>query len=153
CRETSSDDYLLQSLAGLYAHHLVRAENGPAAEVAGELLTLADVKQDRIQLMIGHRAVGMVALHRGDLATARKHLERALDLYDKVNDGQLAFAYGTDHAQTIVSFLSLTLWLLGDADKVASLEAWAEEHAAKVDHLYSQIQTAMFRIIVRGLDH
>jgi class 3 adenylate cyclase/predicted ATPase len=153
CRETGDSRHLLPALAGLYGYHLVRAENGPAAEVARELLDLAEARQDRIQLMIGHRAVGMVDLHKGDLMSARTHLELALEHYDEANDGRLAFIYGTDHAQTIASFLSMTLWLLGEPEKAAAREAWAVAHGAKVDHLYSQIQTSMFRIIVRGLAH
>jgi tetratricopeptide (TPR) repeat protein len=132
---------------------LVRAENKSAVATARELLSLAEARQDRIQLMIGHRAVGMVNLHTGDLVAAREHLETALGLYDEKNDGPLAFTYGTDHAQTIASFLCMTLWLLGKPDEARARESWAETHGARVGHLYSQVQTAMFRIIIRGLEY
>ena len=54
-----------------------------AAQAARELLVLAEETEDRFQLMVGHRAVGMVMVHTGELIDAREHLERSLNLYDE----------------------------------------------------------------------
>jgi predicted ATPase len=150
-RRLGDDQFFIPALAGLYGYYLVRSEHRAAAQAARELLAHAERTADRFQLMIGHRALGMVMVHTGRLVDAREHLERSLSLYDESNDGPLAFVYGTDHAQTAASFLSMTLWLLGHPDEATAREVWAETHGKKVNHLYSLVQTAMFRIIVRGL--
>jgi predicted ATPase len=142
---------LAPALAGLYGYQLVRAENKAAGESARELLALAEAQNDRLYQMIGHRAVGAVLVHTGDLSDARRHLERSLDLYDPPQDGPLAFVYGTDHAQTASSFLSFALHLMGLQDQANFREEWALRHGESVGHLYSRIQTLGFRTMMRLL--
>ena len=151
CRRTGDTAFLVPSLAGLFGYHFVRAENGPANAVARELLAFGVSTENRLFRMIGHRAVGMVQVHMGKPVEGREQLEQSLSLYDTARDGALAFAYGTDHAQTASSFLALAQWLLGKPDTATAREAWAVAHGSKVNHLYSLVQTAMFRIIVRAL--
>src|SRR6185437_8705229 len=102
---------------------------------------------DRFSLVLGHRAVGMLALHTGAPLKARFHLERAMNLYDAEADGPLAFVYGTDHGQTISSFLAMTLWVLGLPDAAIAQEDWGVAHGTRLNHRYSLAQTDMFRII------
>jgi hypothetical protein len=89
----------------------------------------------------------MLALHTGDPVKARGHLQHAMSLYDAAADGPLAFVYGTDHGQTISSFLALTLWVLGLPDDAVAQENWAVAHGTRLNHMYSLAQTNMFRII------
>lgn len=149
CRRTADDTLLVPALSGLFAYHFVRAENGRAAATARELLSFAEERQSRLYRMIGHRTVGMVQMHTGELLAARQNLEQAMRLYDEESDGALAFLYGTDHAQTATGFLAKALWLLGLPDTAAAREAWAMAHAVKVDHLFSLMQAMMFRTSVR----
>jgi class 3 adenylate cyclase/predicted ATPase len=146
-RRIGDQQRLVPALAGLFGYHLVGARNEAAGEIAGELLTKAEASGDRFSLMLGHRAVGMLALHTGNPVKARGHLERALSLYDAAVDGPLAFIYGTDHGQTICSFLALTLWVLGLPDEAVAQENWALAHGTRLNHRYSLAQTEMFRII------
>jgi class 3 adenylate cyclase/predicted ATPase len=149
CRDTGDNTLLAPCLAGLYAYHLVRAENTAAGETARELLALAEARQDRLYQMIGHRAVGAVLFHTGHFAEAREHLERSLDLYDPIDDGPLAFLYGTDHAQTASSFLAFALRMMGFFDQARLREDLALAQAKELGHLYSLVQTQMFRSVVR----
>lgn len=149
CWQTGDKTLLAPCLAGLYGYHLVRAENAAAGEAAYELLELAETRADRLYRMIGHRAVGAVLFHRGHFAEAREHLERSLALYDPVEDGPLAFLYGTDHAQTASSFLAFVLRLMGLPDQANDREEWTLAHAKKVGHMYSLVQTHMFRGVLR----
>jgi class 3 adenylate cyclase/predicted ATPase len=149
CQQTGDKTLLAPCLAGLYGYHLVRAENGAAGEAARELLALAETRHDRLYRMIGHRAVGAVLFHTGHFGEAREHLERSLALYDPVHDGPLAFLYGTDHAQTASSFLAFALRLTGFPDQANLREEWTLAHAKQVGHMYSLVQTHMFRAVVR----
>jgi class 3 adenylate cyclase/predicted ATPase len=151
CRRTGDVTLLAPALAGLYGYHLVRAENEEAGATARELLSLAESRGDRLYQMIGHRAVGAVLVHTGRLSEAREHLERSLGLYDPVQDGPLAFVYGTDHAQTASSFLAFALHLTGRHQEAGSREAWAVCHGEQVGHLYSRVQTLAFRTMMRVL--
>lgn len=148
-RRTEDDRFMVPALSGLFAYHFVRAENTQAAATARELLAFAEQRQSRLYRMIGHRTVGMVQMHTGDLLASRQNLEQSMSLYDEAEDGALAFLYGTDHAQTATGFLAKTLWLLGFPNAAAAREAWAMEHAVKVNHLFSQMQAMMFRTTVR----
>ena len=142
----------LRALAGLFGYLFVHAENAPAFEWAEELRELADCTSDRLHRMTAWRALGMSMVHRGRIAEGRTHLLHALELHDPTLDPPLGRLFGTDPTQTTMSFIALSGWLTGRPDSVLLAE---EEHAvawsAKVDHLYSLIQTAMFRIIVRAL--
>jgi DNA-binding SARP family transcriptional activator/tetratricopeptide (TPR) repeat protein len=62
----------------LFMSHLLRAELGPAQELGAELVALGSERNDPALLSAGHRQVGTVALHRGDLQEAQQHLEHAL---------------------------------------------------------------------------
>jgi DNA-binding SARP family transcriptional activator len=62
----------------LFMSHLLRSELGPAQELGAELVALGSERNDPALLSAGHRQVGTVALHRGDLQQAQDHLERAL---------------------------------------------------------------------------
>ena len=151
CSRTGDTTLLAPALAGAYGYHLVRAENTAAGAAARELLALAEADDDRLYQMIGHRAVGAVLLHTGHLTQARKHLERSLSLYDETAHGPLAFVYGTDHAQTASSFLAFALRLLGFTDQADAREQWAMALGARIGHVYSLVQTDLFRILVRLL--
>ncbi|MFB9267256.1 adenylate/guanylate cyclase domain-containing protein [Bradyrhizobium erythrophlei] len=146
-RRTGDRQALIQALAGLFGYHLVGARNEATGEIARELLAMAEASGDRFSLMLGHRAVGMLALHTGEPIKARVHLERAMSLYDAEADGPLAFVYGTDHGQTISSFLAVTLWVLGLPDAAIAQEGWGVAQGRRLNHRYSQAQTDMFRII------
>jgi len=149
CRDLGNNTLLVPALSGLYAYHFVRAENDAAGQTAQELMAFAQSSQERSFLMIAHRTMGMVLVHTGDPDEGRRHLEQSLALYNASVDGELASLYGTDHAQTASGFLAKALWLLGLPESAAAREAWASAHAKRVNHLFSTVQAAMFRITVR----
>jgi len=62
----------------LFMSHVLRSELGPAHELGAELVALGSERNDPALLSAGHRQVGTVALHRGDLQEAQQHLEHAL---------------------------------------------------------------------------
>lgn len=121
---------LLKALWGEFVHHHVRAETDRSHRAAEELLDLAGRQNDTATLVAGHRAVGDSWLHRGELGSARAHLEQGLTLYDPAQQRSLTILFAENARVAMLSFLSLTLGLLGFADqaRARSGEALAEAH-------------------------
>jgi hypothetical protein len=65
----------------------------------------------------GHVAVGVVALYRGDLITARAQLEQSLELYASQPPSISIFAGGLCPKIASLVWLARALWVLGYADQ------------------------------------
>jgi len=143
-RELSDQARLIPALNGLYSYHLVSARYDAALAPAQQLLDTARINGDRLFEMIGHRAVGAVAFHVGDPATAAAHLERALALYEPERHAPMAFVLGIDHRVMASNFLALTRMVQGESDAARQIQgeglAWAE----KIDHAHSLAQALVF---------
>jgi class 3 adenylate cyclase/predicted ATPase len=128
CELLNDTPNLLKALWGEFVHYHVRGETNRSHRVAEELLDLAGRQNDAAILVAGHRAVGDSWLHRGQLGSARAHLERGLALYDPAQQRSLTALFAENARVAMLSFLSLTLGLLGLADqaRVHSSEALAE---------------------------
>ena len=130
CELLNDTPNLLKALWGEFVHHHVRAETNRSHRAAEELLDLAGREKDTAALVAGHRAVGDSWLHRGELGSARAHLEQGLALYDPAQHRSLTILFAENARVAMLSFLSLTLGLLGFADqaRARSGEALAEAH-------------------------
>jgi class 3 adenylate cyclase/predicted ATPase len=130
CELLNDTPNLLKALWGEFVHHHVRAETNRSHRAAEELLDLAGRQNDTASLVAGHRAVGDSWLHRGELGPARAHLEQGLALYDPAQHRSLTILFAENARVAMLSFLSLTLGLLGFADqaRARSGEALAEAH-------------------------
>jgi class 3 adenylate cyclase/predicted ATPase len=131
CRQLGQPPQLFRVLYGQYVFHLVRAELDQALAVAQDLLDAAQHRQQTAPLVIGHRAVGIVSFHRGELAPARTHLEQACAHYDAPQHRLLAFLYVFDPFVASASHLSCSLFALGHPEQArARADAaltWARE--------------------------
>ncbi|KUJ73472.1 guanylate cyclase [Ruegeria marisrubri] len=156
CGRIGGTERLFPVLNGLYAFHLVRAEYPLAHEVAAQILTLADQSGRTEHRMVGHRAMGAVLLHIGDLMQAREHLEQALELYDFDEHGRLAYVYGTDHAAITAAFLGKCLCLMGDPERAIQVQLKALDGAERLKHAHSVAQVltyhCMVLMLVRDVD-
>jgi class 3 adenylate cyclase/predicted ATPase len=128
CEMLNDTPHLLKALWGEFVHYHVRAEVNRSHRAAEELLDLAGQQNDTAALVAGHRAVGDSWLHRGQLDSARAHLERGLALYDPAQQRSLTVLFAENARVAMLSFLSLTLGLLGFANqaRLRSTEALAE---------------------------
>lgn len=156
CRRAQETERLLPVLNGLYAFHLVRAEYRLAGDVADQILDLAKASGKTEHRMIGHRAMGAVQLHLGDLPQARDHLEQAWALYDFKRHGKLAYVYGTDHAAITAGFLGMCYCLMGQSSKAQQVQAQALAWAKELQHAHSLAQvltyTCMIHLLNRDID-
>lgn len=144
-REIDSIAHELQALNGLYSCHLVRSSYVSAGQTAKDLLETALRVEHADYVMIGHRALGAVSFHLGDLPAARRNLERALELYDRSRHVAFAVSYGSDHAATCAFFLAKTRWVAGDREGAHALQTWAIEHAQSIGHAHSVAQAFAYR--------
>ena len=112
--ETSEDPLLLFSvLWGFWVANLAAFNGDLTAELARELLTLAEKQKASVPLMIAHRSTGISLLHTGEIAQCRPHFDRAIALYDPAEHRPLATRFGGDIGVTILAFRSVALWILG----------------------------------------
>jgi tetratricopeptide (TPR) repeat protein len=112
-QQTGDPQQQSEILQGLRMFHLTRGELSAARSVGEELQLLGEHLQDAGLLMEGHRALGGVLVHMGELMLARTHLEAAYALYDPVEHRRHAAQYDTDPGVTALHLLSLALWPLG----------------------------------------
>jgi predicted ATPase len=85
-------------------------------------------------MMVGHRLVGMTAMHTGDIAGSRQHFDSAIALYNPAKHRALAPRFGQDIRVAALTFRATTLWLLGyPAFALADIES-ALKDGREIDH-------------------
>jgi predicted ATPase len=124
-------------LYGLWGHNFVQGDMKLARELAKQCLTLAEKLQERALLMEGHRMMDETAFHRGELVTAREHLERTLSLYDPQLHRAHATVYGQDPGVASYSHGSWILWHLGYPDQARKMGQQAVALGEDVSHPFS----------------
>jgi predicted ATPase/class 3 adenylate cyclase len=140
CRRIGETEQLFPILFGQWTFHGSRAEHGAALAVAEELLGLAQQHKDSGALVIGHRIAGTSAIHVGQLALARAHLEEVLALHDPERHGSLALLYTNDPRPTAPSWLSLALFALGYPNQALARHCEGLVEARKLAHPYTLAQ-------------
>jgi DNA-binding winged helix-turn-helix (wHTH) protein/predicted ATPase len=113
CRHMGDTPQLFVALRGLQTFHAVRAELPMAAELAEELLLLAQRQHDPTLLVFAHLSLGSTLFHRGAFVQARVHLEQGTPLNIPQQDHDPAFLYGHGPGVVCISWAALALWLLG----------------------------------------
>ncbi len=144
CHRADETERLFPVLNGLYAFHLVRAEYRLAKGVAAQILDLAATSGKTEHRMVGHRAMGAVQLHLGNLSDAKRHLEQAWELYDFDQHSQLAYVYGTDHAAITSAFLGTCYCLMGRHQDALQVQNTALEWSKNLKHAHSVAQILVY---------
>jgi class 3 adenylate cyclase/predicted ATPase len=134
CELLNDRPNLLKALWGQFVHYHVRGEPDRSHPIAEELLALAERQSDAAILVAGHRAIGDSWLHRGQMALARAHLERGLALYEPAQQRSLTALFAENARVAMLSFLSLTLGLLGFADQAVARSRDALAEARELSH-------------------
>jgi predicted ATPase len=128
---------LIRALSGVFVHHHARGEMDRSHRAANELLKLAERENDSAGRVTGYRAVGDGLLHVGQLAEARAHLEKAVALSDAMDHRALTFLLAENARVASLSFLSLTLAIMGFADQAFALVEQALHEARDLSHATS----------------
>jgi tetratricopeptide (TPR) repeat protein len=139
---------LFSALYGLWVANLVAFNGDVIRELAAQFLALAEKQGTTVPLMIGHRLMGSSLMLTGDIAEGRAHYNQAIALYDPVQHRALATRFGQDVRVAILSFRSLSLWLLGYPEAALADLAQALKDAREIGQaatlMYALIHTTMF---------
>jgi DNA-binding winged helix-turn-helix (wHTH) protein/predicted ATPase len=117
CAQIGNPPQVFPVLWGAFAVHTGRAELRTAHGLAEEILALAERERDRGLLMKAHEALGLVALIRGELPSARRHYEKALGLYDLEPHALVSLSGPADSGVSCLSRSAMVLALMGFAEQ------------------------------------
>ncbi len=113
CQKLGEAPELFTALVGLSRYYGVSGDVETGLALAEQLLAIAQKSGDHGWLLEACRQMAGVMLLLGRLGEARAFLERGVALYDLAEHESHAYRFGHDPAVTCLSYLSLTLWLLG----------------------------------------
>jgi class 3 adenylate cyclase/predicted ATPase len=128
---------LFRALYGLLTFYLVRGKLRLARQVAERLLAQAEAGNDPDLLIQAHRPLGLCLLYQGELAKARDHLRKAVQLYDVERHGSQRFEYISDPGVLAHCNLAWTDWFLGETGSAFENESAALRAARALDHPHS----------------
>jgi TOMM system kinase/cyclase fusion protein len=135
--------------ATLMYHHM-RAERKEARAIALSLVSGADERQDPDLLVAALPTLGQCFYLEGGLTEGRRHLERAISLYDAERHRGHALMYGLDSKVYALATLSLVLWLLGDRNAAWERGNAAIDWARELRHAPSEAAALLY---FSGLPH
>jgi class 3 adenylate cyclase/predicted ATPase len=137
CEGMGETPELFQCLCGVWVFHLLRAKLDGALELARRLLGISGRLAGPEAPLDAHFAMGCTCHWRGDLASARVHLEQTLSLYDVERYRNRAMPYGQDPGVAAGIHLALCLWLLGHPDQALEQARASLAGAKEVAHTFS----------------
>src|SRR5262249_26654587 len=115
--EPPEDPLLLFSvLYGVWSSNYVASNGDAVRNLSAQFLALAEKHGATAPLLIAHRIMGISLPTTGAVAKGRAHFDRAFALYDPAEHRALATRFSVDAAASILSYRSLTIWVLGYPD-------------------------------------
>jgi len=151
CELAGDTSLLFPVLIGQCVFHQVRLEHERALEISNQCVVLAEREQDADLLVEAHRVLGNTLIWLGRGQAARTHLERSLTYYDPKQHQSHASVYGQDPAVGALSWLTVTLWVLGFPDQALNRAEEAWRLSNDVEHPFSQAWARLFLAFVRAL--
>jgi tetratricopeptide (TPR) repeat protein len=133
---------LFSVLYGLWVANIVAFNGDVARNHATQFLEFAEKQRATAPLMMGHRMMGISLTMTGDIAKAQAHCDLAFALYDPADHRHLATRFGVDARVAVLSYRSLSLWIIGRPD-AALADA---ERALKDAREIGQAATLMYAL-------
>jgi class 3 adenylate cyclase/predicted ATPase/ribosomal protein L40E len=137
CRQMGETLQLFPVLVGLWGFYNLRAELGTSRQLAQQLLSSAEDRQDPDLLLIAHDTLGENMYSGGEFVPARTHLERASALYDPFRHRSLGSLYWMDRGVNSLAYAGRTLWVLGYPDQAVDRVERALALARELSHPFS----------------
>jgi class 3 adenylate cyclase/tetratricopeptide (TPR) repeat protein len=136
---------------GLWASSLNRGDLTAMRDHAGAFLGEVGADSESPQAGIAHRIIGVTCWFAGDFLEARRHLERALLLFEPGRDDDLAFRFGQDAGVSVMINLATVSWSLGDVARSTSLVEEARARIADLTHVasvaFGRMQIGIFEVM------
>jgi predicted ATPase len=113
CLRAEDTATLFPVLYGLWNMYLVRCELARCKELATQIFSLAQGQPDPVYRLVAHNVLQQPLFHGGELASARRHQEQGLALYDRSQHCTLTAVFGEDPGVGCLAYGAATLWHLG----------------------------------------
>jgi adenylate cyclase len=156
CIQLGEQALHLRVLSNLTLFYTTQARFAIAQEFGRQLLSQALAQKEWIRMREGYLTLGTISLHRGDLVTARRLLEQALEFstpqpHMAVNVDDVAssgLVGGISPLVASLTWLMRTLWLLGYADQARLRSDEARTRARELNHAPSIAYAEYFGTIL-----
>jgi class 3 adenylate cyclase/tetratricopeptide (TPR) repeat protein len=137
CSRIGQTPQVFSVLGLLSAIYLNRVELDAALELADQMMRIAQTSKNPRLLIWAHYVMGLCLDAKGDLVSARSHLERAVALYDPGRQG--SYGYVQDPGVTGLARLGNVLFALGYPDQALARVEEALALAHKQPDAYSLV--------------
>jgi predicted ATPase len=137
CNQVEDPAQLSQTLRGLWAYYLTRADLQTARTLAEQLLDLAQHEHNSALLLEADRELGQTLYFLGEFPRARQHLEQSLARYERQQHASHTVVYGQDPGVVCRSQGARTLWVLGYPDQAIQYLQAALSLGQEIAHPYS----------------
>lgn len=138
CLQLGARPQLGPAFNGLWAYSIVRCEYAESTALADQMLAMAAESRDPDLDLEAAAAAGINSFWASaDLPGARRHLERALSLYDVKHHHTHALIYSQDPGVTSMAHLVWTLYLLGYPEQATACVGDLRRLARARGHAYS----------------
>ncbi|UFI03707.1 AAA family ATPase [Roseibium aggregatum] len=119
---TNDPTTIVPALAGLWNHHLTKADLAAADELAKGLDDLAE-DAPALYAMVAHNAVGQTRFFRGDLAACLPHINAVCSAYGTNHGAEASVLFGEDPGIVCRQYAACVHQLLGQSEHAERLYA------------------------------
>jgi class 3 adenylate cyclase/predicted ATPase len=144
CEKLGDPEHLLPVLFGQAIYCINHGKTLDGLGMANRCWSVAKNREDRIALLVAHRAMGSALLQLGRFADAKAHLEPILPLHDPERDRALASQYVVDPAVSGGSLFALALWILGYPEQALAVRDKIFSLAPRLNHANSSAFACFF---------
>ena len=137
CNQLGDDDQIFPILYGTFRYLFVSGKHDESAKLAEEMLARARQQTNPIHLVMSHRVMGSDRFARGQLQSARKHLEKALSVDNSSLEGEASAVYGADYRTSYLAHLAPTLALLGDVNQATTIAEAEIKRTCSLKHAFA----------------
>ena len=149
--EPPDDPLLLFSiLYGFWVASHASFQGEAMRALAAQFLALAEKQNGTVPLMVGHRLMGSSLMFTGDIAVARSHYDKAVDLYSPTAHRMLLTRFGQNAGVANLCYRSYDLWLLGYPTAAIADAEQAIRNARELDHAATLLLALTYSSITHG---
>jgi predicted ATPase len=141
---------LISVLTGFWVTKYAAFDGNAMCELADQCLAIAKKQPATPLLVVGHRMMGLSLMCTGDVVGGRAHLDRAIELYNPVEDRPLVNRFATDGRVASLSFRSVALWLLGYPNAARTDNNHALEYAREIRHAGSLMTALVYAPLIHA---
>jgi DNA-binding winged helix-turn-helix (wHTH) protein/predicted ATPase len=144
CQQGGETPQRVRTLWGLIQFYGAQAQLHTASELSQQLFDLVSCQPNMTVRLEGHLAVGVVALHRGDLNMGRTYLEQSLRFCASLQSSMPTFHGGFVSGVPSLTWLAQALEVLGYADQAQQRSQEALSLARQAGHTLSLVYAELY---------